>query len=38
MMKQIAFMVQQQGEMIDSIETNLLNAKHYVEKTTVKLH
>lgn len=38
MMKQIAVLVQQQGEQIDNIEQNLLKAKDYVEKATAVLH
>lgn len=37
-MKQIAFLVHQQGELIDNIEENVLTAKDYVEKATEVLH
>jgi len=38
MIKQIAVLVQQQGEAIDNIEQNLLKAKNYIEKATAVLH
>lgn len=38
MMKQIAVLVQQQGEQIDNIEQNLLKAKDYVERAAAVLH
>ena len=36
-MKQIAVMVKEQGEMLDCIEGNMLEAKDYVEKATEQL-
>lgn len=36
-MEEIAFIVKQQGELIDNIRDNVLNAKDYVEKAESNL-